>query len=455
MKKTTLIITLFILSKIFVFGQIVGSPTIPVGVSETYCLYGYPDMIIKWEAMGGNFIVAGGSHGCATVTGTKAGVGTLRATVINPINSLPVAVEYESIQIMANPKSPVIQGPAVLRPNQVAQYKVSDTENRMIVFTAPSSYFDIISTAPTSITVRAKDNLGTTFIKAKASDIDGNVDGYRVVSISNPNYTITTTASSPFCNNCNITYKLNNTLEGDVITWEAVSNVSLVSGQGTANAVFRTNANSNGIATIRARVNSSGYQDVIENNSIWVGKPVISRIDGERFGTPGQYSDYRAVYNDLSMPTSFQWVLTPQGRNSIYPNYSSCTLSLREEGIYVLKVRATNANGTGEYFDTYVEVYDLGIYSYMVYPSPASDVLMVNFDVKLPENSGSEMMKNNQDIFFKIYLYNENGVMARQTTSDGSQIQFDVSNLPNGMYYLHIYNGRADKPEVRKVIVKH
>lgn len=243
------------------------------------------------------------------------------------------------------------------------------------------------------------------------------------------------------------TYTLNNVGNPGTVTWSCSSNLQIMSNSNSS-AVVKSTANGKG--WIRATVDGQ----LVKEYPVWSGKPVMSYIEGERFVTVGEYGDYRAVYDGLSSPTGFEWVLTPQRSNSVYANHTTCTIYFREEGFYTLKVRATNANGTGDYFDTYVEMYNTGIYSYMIYPNPASNVLMVNFDVKSSE-SGYEMMKINRNASFKIYLYDDNGSMVRQTTSDGSQIQFDVSNLPNGIYYLHIDDGRAEKPEVRKVIVKH
>ena len=35
------------------------------------------------------------------------------------------------------------------------------------------------------------------------------------------------------------------------------------------------------------------------------------------------------------------------------------------------------------------------------------------------------------------------------------KVQFNVSNLPNGFYYLHIYENINEKPTIQQIIVKH
>jgi hypothetical protein len=46
--------------------------------------------------------------------------------------------------------------------------------------------------------------------------------------------------------------------------------------------------------------------------------------------------------------------------------------------------------------------------------------------------------------------------MLRQTTTNKTgMVQFDVTNLPNGFYFLHIYDGVSDKPDMRTIVVQH
>ena len=61
-----------------------------------------------------------------------------------------------------------------------------------------------------------------------------------------------------------------------------------------------------------------------------------------------------------------------------------------------------------------------------------------------------------QDLSFDPRLYDNQASMRRQSSAKGSGIsKFDVSNLHDGVYYLHFYNGITATPEVHKVIVKH
>jgi len=48
------------------------------------------------------------------------------------------------------------------------------------------------------------------------------------------------------------------------------------------------------------------------------------------------------------------------------------------------------------------------------------------------------------------------GNLQRQVTaSSGTSVQLNVSDLPNGNYYLHIYDGISDKPQIQQIIIAH
>ena len=42
-----------------------------------------------------------------------------------------------------------------------------------------------------------------------------------------------------------------------------------------------------------------------------------------------------------------------------------------------------------------------------------------------------------------------------EQSSKGGTVQLNVTNLPNGVYFLSIYDGVSEKPEMKRVIVNH
>ncbi|MDR1724636.1 MAG: T9SS type A sorting domain-containing protein [Tannerella sp.] len=78
-----------------------------------------------------------------------------------------------------------------------------------------------------------------------------------------------------------------------------------------------------------------------------------------------------------------------------------------------------------------------------IYPNPVNDILYVDLG---DETAGS----------YDIRLYNSLSNLCRQAKSANEKVlEFNVSNLSGGIYFLIISNGDAAKSETHKIIVKH
>jgi len=80
------------------------------------------------------------------------------------------------------------------------------------------------------------------------------------------------------------------------------------------------------------------------------------------------------------------------------------------------------------------------------YPNPVDDVLTINLAQQKAEALG---IHATSEIIFDIRLLDRMGTVVRQQRTQANTIQFDVSNLPEGMYYLHIeLNGKIQKHQI-------
>lgn len=177
---------------------------------------------------------------------------------------------------------------------------------------------------------------------------------------------------------------------------------------------------------------------------LWIGVPsiYISGPSSVSVNSGNQYTAY-STHSSQSI-TSYQWAVSPSSTLYDYGNWVS--IYFGTEGTYRVSVRAYNGCGWSPWEDFYVDAYNHS--PSPAYPNPASDIL--NIDV------GSTSNAKTQNLTYDIRLYNAMGSMMRQTGNRGSgTVQIDVSNLPNGTYLLHIYDGVSGTPEVQRIIVKH
>ena len=75
-----------------------------------------------------------------------------------------------------------------------------------------------------------------------------------------------------------------------------------------------------------------------------------------------------------------------------------------------------------------------------IYPNPVNDVFYVTLD---------------KVVSYDILLYNNQGKLLRQVKVKDGIIQLNVSNLPEGIYFLHIYDIVSAARETFKIFVKH
>ena len=93
----------------------------------------------------------------------------------------------------------------------------------------------------------------------------------------------------------------------------------------------------------------------------------------------------------------------------------------------------------------------------IVYPNPVSDILTVEIDGDAAARE-LQALVNAKSLAgaptFDIRLYDGQGTLLLQQKTKGGRVQFDVSDLRVGVYYLHITDGVSEKPAMQQVIVE-
>ncbi len=107
-------------------------------------------------------------------------------------------------------------------------------------------------------------------------------------------------------------------------------------------------------------------------------------------------------------------------------------------------------------FDDY---HSVGKSNSLAYPNPVSNILNVDLDRIVNETNTLEPIAGDrqlkQELTYDIRLYDGMGILLRHAKAKGGKVEFNVSNLTSGIYFLHIYDGINEKPEMQQIIVEH
>ena len=269
------------------------------------------------------------------------------------------------------------------------------------------------------------------------------------------------TFSGPFLVPCtgNVTYSLALPLSAYDFSWSwSISTLMLHSGQGTNSVTVYKNPAStvqSAQISLTCRLYSGGTL-VTFTKIVEIGVPRITSLSpsGTTYTRTGQ-TVYFVAYPSLnSSEGKYDWV-APGGSQSKWQNYNDITYY--QEGYYPVSVRtymstaeghACNITGT-TYTTSYVSASDYSPSPSLGYPNPVSDVLNLDLD-QIPAAKAQ-----GANLTYDVRLYDGQGNLLRQASNKGGTIQYNVSNLPDGFYYLHIYDGVSSTPEIQQIMVQH
>lgn len=269
------------------------------------------------------------------------------------------------------------------------------------------------------------------------------------------------------CENGNYYYARNvpNEVPDNQIIWTCSSNIRLIGGNTGRTKMFAPN--SQGVGWIKAYIDP--YYRYLEKD-----------IFINYFPDTELYYPINANCNDghlrvSPMPqiegiTNYRW--TTLGGDAYVP--ASLFYTYGTENYYKFPYSGTgtifaygiNTCGEQSSWPTYRWVYYVygscsSYSSVSSYPNPASNILNVEFDqaaiaqAETFEQKVTDAKQLKQEKTFDIRLYDNQGNMLRRSTTKGGSVQFNIASLPNGIYYLHIYDGINEKPEMRQIVVEH
>ena len=249
-------------------------------------------------------------------------------------------------------------------------------------------------------------------------------------------------------------------------SWTCSSNLTPGSASGDTKSFT---AISPGYAWVKA---TSGSIQIMYDIYIYSDAPNIAYISGpdnvfynpNGSSSPSTDEEYTVVLaNNNAPPYNYVWGM--DGNSSYYSlsqNGNTVTVSFKIDFSWSFKLNVGVSNSYGwDYMSKYITFNGAqkSGSSPKFYPNPVSDILYVEIDQEtvdrvkaLQQNSGKNL---NADPVFDIRFFNGYGLQLRQQSTKGGTVQLNVSDLPNGLYFLYINDGVSGKPERVPVIVKH
>lgn len=256
---------------------------------------------------------------------------------------------------------------------------------------------------------------------------------------------------SSICNEAS--YTIRNLPPGATVQWSVDNNLRIIRGQGSSTIVVRRSFLGHSLnCKISAEILVSGNKFTIYKSNIQVGSftptvllapftsgPPVTNLD---YGVTGKrYLLYPSGVNLSRNDSDYKWKFYSHhpfelptqgvGRQIEYIQYSpgNYTVSLQYNG---------ECGWTNELFST-IRIEGPEVYFYL-FPNPSTDIVNVKFRNEATDN---QMFANEavseaplSDII-EIQLWNSSSLVKTYKT-DQESYQFSVSDLPKGIYFIHV-----------------
>ena len=264
---------------------------------------------------------------------------------------------------------------------------------------------------------------------------------------------LTITGTSIICPYSSVTYTISGNSNNTPVTWTCSSNLTLVSVQGN-NATFSTTANVASGAMIQA-----SYSGNTVSRTVYI----IQNPAAETHGTVTvNTNSLFTITPQTPDMIDYNWTVQPT-TGAVLSNTNGLSLNIRftQTGTYMVYAYGKNKcilSSTPTHVYVYNVVSPTTYSSYTIYPNPVSDVLNIDPELSLEQQAFATtetVDATTSTPQLDIYLYDLNGNLKKHKKVKKGKVKLNVSNLPNNNYYLNIYDGVNNYPEVHQVVVKH
>ena len=371
-------------------------------------------------------------------------------TTLNGIGyNIPVSI-FGSDEVCSSGSSFYLVNP----PSGTIYWTVSNTS----IFTVTSSG------NPTTVT-RIGSSMGNVTLSAHTDSTNGPIVATKTITPCPPPPIIS--GPSIVCNGSTATYTIENLPAGANTNWTKTGNEITITNTTNNTATISVNSSTKFYASVGASISSGGNTFNLQPKSIQgnVADHKISEIlSGDRYNVIYTVS---ATPNGCSFNGTYEWYI-----DDFLAEFGS-EIHIRNSNTgtwadYVLMAVAKDNSGNVEGYTTkgislrgfflilfqsapLPSVKDNVNISVSIYPNPTYHII----NIEINEDVSDQEKRIKSDLVFDMRLYDSQGNLLRQAATKGGTVQFNVSILPNGIYYLHIYDGVNNTPIMKQILVEH
>ncbi len=276
-----------------------------------------------------------------------------------------------------------------------------------------------------------------------AIDLSGGIPN-AVMTVTNAWYAVgvgdqyVISGPSELCYNQSGTFSIN--IPGATISWTA-SGLSPYSGTGTtftaSPAMYATAGYVRATITV-GQTTFTTQKDLKLNGYLPIDGPDEAYL-----------SENKAYFSIDEGLTVLNWKINGQVVSSSNTHQLIVLLNKYYPGDVVITCTASSSCGTFEASKSLAIIDD---YEFQMYPNPASDLLTVSLisPVKTNESTTNSQTKSESVEPYNIQLWHEHSGLIKTVDTDKSTIQIPLTNLPKGMYYVHL---KKNKNTIKKQIL--
>lgn len=255
------------------------------------------------------------------------------------------------------------------------------------------------------------------------------------------------------------TFTLENFPAGTTLTWTVSGPIQIVGGQGTQNVQVQSTTTSPSTGTITATL-ASGCDVVTFIRTVTVGSPNLLSMT---YGTQGSGTNNPA--NTVNFVSANTWYIIRSNANNanltapinwFFPLGQPGNVNGYTGGINNVDFNLNLSSGQSVTFNTIRAVNNCDAQTrnvtfttgsgFRAYPNPAREEVTVEFDnPTYPEALPDALEIVSEKQMKTVRTVNVQDVFARKAFKNGKQIEFDIRDLPRGVYYLKVTNPRQEK----------